>query len=1124
MSTLQHLGFTTNPASSLLQSPQISLNGQFTSDLSNVSWNNQPSTSWFDQAKVAAMYNSMLQSTVNDHAQTQLESMVEQSLKVAAAAAAARAPSSISSAALNLATQQAANVNAFTNATMPIMAAVAAAANPLSSIPNSFFSSAAVDTHQQQQIMTSTMQQHHQQQPSQNYHNIQPNVTSVSATIIIPNSTSTNFINSTNPITSLAKDVTFDDLSMFDFNDLEMFPPTKTSSTTNISSIFPTPSEVDNNIIKTTEPSISDFNIPPQQPSSSKMTTKLSREMETDKELNHWLSLAVGGNLPDEDVHGSPLSNYGEPGNDHMDLFSAETTGISLDPIMFTPPDSPTHNEPKEKRPPVSSLNLTSESSPSKTTVATFPNASPQPDISPQPTVESLIFMPKPQIDGASNRVPTTVATFPNASPHPDISPQPTVESLIFMPKPQNDGASNRVPVYKQKKSIFSAASITLEKALNKVVKSKKADEYSFTDDEEEEQPLSKSAGFDFFSDDSRTATGDNDMDPKSQEPVENTVSKKKSVAEPKPLAQVEELKEELKQEKNNVAEIIRKRKENLKKLSHVFLYSEILEGDDVITPGANFLNDEEDENEKLNVSDSAQSPETMEFLNEEDENDSPPLLTAPYCEPSSSNGIPILRIKTEIPDLANSPSQIAAAESTDEVFVKDEEAKEPERVLPKLVIKLRRESVTSPIPKKRKKKHKKKKDDTDWEPSEKKRKKHKNKHRHHREHVETSIISNTAALMDDKKPKLSFINGFTKPSPFTDPSVIERLSYFGEANGDSPKGTFVVCKQDLFKTDCPLWKVDNQNLLQKYPQINENSGLKLYKNSSTYSGWCDQVAAGYIVVQVKYHKHTRAETIVEPHIPINDLLPAITELSSSTFTNDDGFGLRDEPIIDDIFEPLPSGSINNTMSSVKTTVRSHMRAFTQAMLRHAASLTFLQAVKDSNDWDYLCALNEVENMTILGKQKINDRVRWGQRFEVMLTVYANVAITNEYKNGEEVCQACGEKIANKYLNLYSNESYNYDSLEIEELPDIDGGTPLVAIQFCICSRCSNLALTYHRLHHMRYTTFRYCEDMIENMSILRPDLSLDALITLCLSKRSWQRKLINEYAVLWRKVQENEL
>uniref|UniRef100_A0AC35GM17 LysR family transcriptional regulator n=1 Tax=Panagrolaimus sp. PS1159 TaxID=55785 RepID=A0AC35GM17_9BILA len=46
----------------------------------------------------------------------------------------------------------------------------------------------------------------------------------------------------------------------------------------------------------------------------------------------------------------------------------------------------------------------------------------------------------------------------------------------------------------------------------------------------------------------------------------------------------------------------------------------------------------------------------------------------------------------------------------------------------------------------------------------------------------------------------------------------------------------------------------------------------------------------------------------------------------------------------------------------------------------------------------------------------------------------------------------------------------------------------------------------------------------IENMSLIRPDLSIDSLITLCLSKRSWQRKLINEYAILWRKVQENEL
>uniref|UniRef100_A0AC35GUX0 Uncharacterized protein n=1 Tax=Panagrolaimus sp. PS1159 TaxID=55785 RepID=A0AC35GUX0_9BILA len=133
--------------------------------------------------------------------------------------------------------------------------------------------------------------------------------------------------------------------------------------------------------------------------------------------------------------------------------------------------------------------------------------------------------------------------------------------------------------------------------------------------------------------------------------------------------------------------------------------------GDDVITPNTNFSFDiHEAQNEKVNISDSAQSPEALESANEDEENDSPPILTAPYCEPSSSNGIPILRIKTEIPDLINSPSQ----KVTDDEIVVKSESREPERTLPKLVIKLRRESVTSPIPKKRKKKHKKKKDDTD--------------------------------------------------------------------------------------------------------------------------------------------------------------------------------------------------------------------------------------------------------------------------------------------------------------------------------------------------------------------------------------------------------------------------
>lgn len=43
------------------------------------------------------------------------------------------------------------------------------------------------------------------------------------------------------------------------------------------------------------------------------------------------------------------------------------------------------------------------------------------------------------------------------------------------------------------------------------------------------------------------------------------------------------------------------------------------------------------------------------------------------------------------------------------------------------------------------------------------------------------------------------------------------------------------------------------------------------------YSGWCDQIASGYIVVQVRFIKHSRSETIVEPDIPLLDMFPAIS-------------------------------------------------------------------------------------------------------------------------------------------------------------------------------------------------------------------------------------------------------
>ncbi|VDO42121.1 unnamed protein product [Haemonchus placei] len=114
--------------------------------------------------------------------------------------------------------------------------------------------------------------------------------------------------------------------------------------------------------------------------------------------------------------------------------------------------------------------------------------------------------------------------------------------------------------------------------------------------------------------------------------------------------------------------------------------------------------------------------------------------------------------------------------------------------------------------------------------------------------------------------------------SDFNTETVKARLSKFSQADGHLPKGTFVVCKADLFRDDCALWRVDNQNMIQKYPpRIDPATRDISYRNSSTYSGWCDQVAFGYYRIAIKHLKQTRSEAIIQPEIPITDLFPAMS-------------------------------------------------------------------------------------------------------------------------------------------------------------------------------------------------------------------------------------------------------
>ncbi len=104
------------------------------------------------------------------------------------------------------------------------------------------------------------------------------------------------------------------------------------------------------------------------------------------------------------------------------------------------------------------------------------------------------------------------------------------------------------------------------------------------------------------------------------------------------------------------------------------------------------------------------------------------------------------------------------------------------------------------------------------------------------------------------------------------------------------------MSKSDVGTAECAVWKVDNQNLLQKYaPEPDEQNPSRIvYRNSSTvgavdvwntrihglslqYAGWCEQNTCRYMVVNVRVQKQTRTECVVVPDYALTDLLPAVS-------------------------------------------------------------------------------------------------------------------------------------------------------------------------------------------------------------------------------------------------------
>ncbi|KAK5967223.1 hypothetical protein GCK32_000236 [Trichostrongylus colubriformis] len=465
---------------------------------------------------------------------------------------------------------------------------------------------------------------------------------------------------------------------------------------------------------------------------------------------------------------------------------------------------------------------------------------------------------------------------------------------------------------------------------------------------------------------------------------------------------------------------------------------------------------------------------------------------------------------------------------------------------LPKIIIKLPRRPLEKSFESKKKMKKRRRKDcDGEWEGSNdsKQRKRLRRKKgcsgykiriverchegeckrsRIEEERIDIRMLSKKRRLMmqwqegqehqnrENGEQKVSVASRYVQSTcDFNTETVRARLSKFGQADGHLPKGTFVVCKADLFRDDCALWRVDNQNMIQKYPpRIDPATRDISYKNSSTYSGWCDQVAFGYYRVAIKHLKQTRSEAIIQPEIPISDLFPAMT----SEYNDANGFVKADDE---------STADSEDHASMLRDPLRLSLYTFVHAMINHALTLDFFQQLKSKNDWNFLRAATEIEKINSDSLKKLRGLVKFSEKLEDAIHCYTQLCITeSDYHSFQ--CQCCASRPIERIIQLYSLDSYDSETLQSVEKPSTDC-SPLPAVEFLVCQSCSNLSQLYHSCFHMKYHLLKKCEDKLEILGTEHPEFSPEKTVETARSCRAWMNGILTDYLNTWRKVQSLE-
>ncbi|CAL2034666.1 unnamed protein product [Caenorhabditis brenneri] len=340
----------------------------------------------------------------------------------------------------------------------------------------------------------------------------------------------------------------------------------------------------------------------------------------------------------------------------------------------------------------------------------------------------------------------------------------------------------------------------------------------------------------------------------------------------------------------------------------------------------------------------------------------------------------------------------------------------------------------------------------------------------------------------------------------FTDPSYNEvdktRMMAFGPAEG-AVKGDYLVNRSDVLLENCPIYKVDGADILQKLvPYARQGTNRIFYQNITQYSGWGQEVAHKYFRISVNVIKKFKLDVTVEPVIPLSELFCASSIES-----------FRHPGIFKD-----PDPDVKEIIEGVTDDRRIALNTLLQACLSQVFSKSHIQKLREKKNWDFSEALTEIELHNQECEAMILNRIPIKMEFKKCIGTYTRLVITETSFHNRTACQVCQNQISTRILQFFDDSFYDLN-LQVDSKPD--EANPLVVNIFA-CATCSNALESLHKMHHLKLHLLRTCQLKLEEIGTRQIELGADALVREAEADKGWMESVIQGYCSLWDQVKND--